>query len=165
MNDRYVYVIRNAGNHAIYVGLSGDPMMRLRRHATRPWADQIASMEVIPCGATEEAALLERRLIAELRPTHNVMANPDAPRRSRGTRQMQVLDLLLAEGEMTQCQAERWFAERGHDGSKSFVGTSLHRLRAKGLVEVIGRVPSASGRWPTAAVFAPTAAVKKASAA
>lgn len=156
MNHRYVYSLHDSQDVVIYVGCSGDPTMRLRRHIDRPWGAEIAGMRVIPCETTEEAKLLERRMIGELRPTYNETGNPNFDRRKRGTRQQQVLDLLMSEGPMTQCQAEHWFRDHGVDNAKSFTGTCLIRLRAKGLVEVVDRIPAKKGPHDSTAVYAAT---------
>ena len=151
--NHYVYTLLDACGAALYVGSSGDPTMRLRRHSDRPWGDQIAEMRVVVCDSREAATSLERQMIADLTPTHNEQGNPNHRTRRYGVRQQQVLDLLAKHGPMTQVQAEHWFRDHGVDNSKSFTGTSLLRLKEKGLVEVVDRIPAYKGRWKTAAVY------------
>lgn len=156
MKRHYVYSLLNADERVLYVGCSGDPSMRLRRHLDRPWGNEIAEMRVIPCEHREAAVALERSKIADTQPKYNVDDNPRRSKRPYGVRQQQVLDLLVEHGPMTQVQAEEWFRDHGVDNSRSFTGMSLSRLKGKGLVEVIDQVPSKSGRWKTAALFAAT---------
>jgi len=78
-----VYVLRDAGGRALYVGKAVNLRRRLRAHfAPARWRrldpamSRVASAECVPVGSELEALLREADLIAELQPPVNVQVGP-----------------------------------------------------------------------------------------
>jgi excinuclease UvrABC nuclease subunit len=69
----FVYVFRDALEHVLYVGVTWSAKARWRAHkAKKTWWFQVASAELTCCDKTFNALEVERRLIRELNPLHNV---------------------------------------------------------------------------------------------
>jgi hypothetical protein len=75
-----VYRFLNAHDEVIYVGVSVNPINRLTGHVTVSqsfWWPEVTSSQIEFFTAELDARREERRLIAELRPKHNIEGNPD----------------------------------------------------------------------------------------
>lgn len=69
----YVYLMQDADGRVLYVGVTGNPVERWRRHAQRkPWWSQVARIEFETLLRNSDALALERELIRALAPLHNV---------------------------------------------------------------------------------------------
>ncbi len=83
-----VYQFINAADEVIYVGVSINPINRLTGHMTMSqstWWSEVASSRIEFFTSELAARREERRLIAELRPKHNIDGNPDR-KSARGRR-------------------------------------------------------------------------------
>lgn len=69
-----VYVLRDATNIVLYVGMTDNVVARLGQHAMdKPWWPNVVTADVFKCPTRAEAARLERQLIAFLAPLHNIV--------------------------------------------------------------------------------------------
>ena len=153
MNAHFVYQLIDSYGEVIYVGCSGDPMGRLRRHRKRPWGYRISDVLLRPCRDEATARAIEGDFIERFRPQYNIVGNPAAPGTVPGSRKDMVIEALRDAGPMTQTECEQYLRARGVDNVKSFVGTTLVRLRTGGVIEAVAEVPAVSGRWATANVY------------
>lgn len=154
---RYVYLLHDANGDVLYVGMSSNPMGRLRAHMSRPWGGDIDHITIRPFHDEADAVQAEQRAIRELRPPHNEIYNPDAGHRPSGRRKEQVVWAMREVGKpVTQTDVEKWLTDQGIDGVKSFVGTTLIRLERAGVAEVVSYRPAFGGRWPEIKEYALT---------
>lgn len=74
-----VYLYRDADGSPLYVGCTCNWPKRDRDHRrAAPWRDDVATVEVVANGMARFDALdLERDLIQQLRPVHNVAGTPE----------------------------------------------------------------------------------------
>ena len=69
----FVYIFRDAAERVLYVGITWSAKARWRAHKRKkPWWFQVASAELTCCDSTFKALSVERRLIKELSPMHNI---------------------------------------------------------------------------------------------
>ncbi len=101
-----VYVLRDAGGRAVYVGKAANLRERLATYFSRPpeyvrrmegLLEAVADFEVVPLGSELAALLEEARLIAALRPLFNVQ------RQTRGQPAFLRLDLQEEYPRLTAC--------------------------------------------------------------
>ncbi len=70
--EHYVYRLMDADGHALYVGMTWDLNARLESHQAKPWAWQIARVDVTRHAGRLAAMDAERAEILRLRPAHNI---------------------------------------------------------------------------------------------
>ena len=71
-----VYRIYGHAGQLLYVGKTGDGSSRVRNHLRKkPWAADIARVEYLECATEESCLAVERYLIEQLVPLHNVQHN------------------------------------------------------------------------------------------
>ena len=75
----WIYLASDATGVVIYVGIAGgpSPLARISDHVRAYWWAECASIRLIKLSTYGQAQLLEPSLIADLRPRHNAMHNPD----------------------------------------------------------------------------------------
>jgi hypothetical protein len=71
----WVYLIKAGNGDLLYVGQSRNLLARLSQHQRKDWFPDDGSVDLLPCTDVEHALRVERDLITELRPVHNVMHN------------------------------------------------------------------------------------------
>lgn len=84
----YLYRHFDAEGRLLYVGITVDPVARLRNHKLNaPWARDIARVEVsVAFGSREEAEDAERRVIRAEAPTYNTVHTADVLKEERAAR-------------------------------------------------------------------------------
>jgi predicted GIY-YIG superfamily endonuclease len=70
--EHYVYRLLDANGQALYVGMTWDLNSRLESHQAKPWAWQIARVDVTRHAGRLAAMAVEREEIVRLLPAHNV---------------------------------------------------------------------------------------------
>jgi hypothetical protein len=78
-----VYVLIGAGDQVLYVGKSSFPERRVFDHRSKPWWNEVESVEMAGFGNDLQMRELERRLIETFDPPHNVMHTREWRDRSR----------------------------------------------------------------------------------
>lgn len=71
ITPHYVYHLARSGGRCLYVGITWDPLTRLRTHRRRSWWRQVSTIRVSAVPDEQVARQIEKLLIARHRPTHN----------------------------------------------------------------------------------------------
>ena len=71
MTTQYVYVLVDAADQPIYVGVTGDPARRVREHRAKPWWVHVSDVEIYPQVDRQMALFVERDLIRQWSPEFN----------------------------------------------------------------------------------------------
>jgi excinuclease UvrABC nuclease subunit len=72
----YVYVMKDAQDHILYVGITNSLRTRMRAHYDeKPWIQEVVHISVVPCGSEQYAREKEEELIGELGPVYNIVHN------------------------------------------------------------------------------------------
>jgi predicted GIY-YIG superfamily endonuclease len=72
-DHEFVYVFRDALERVLYVGITWSAKARWRTHKRKKsWWFQVASAELTCCDKVIHALEVERQLIKELKPMHNI---------------------------------------------------------------------------------------------
>lgn len=72
-----VYIFWGVNDEPLYVGCTTRQYVRFDGHGFKPWWTDVARIDVEHFEDRGFARMRERLLIRELRPLHNVAANPD----------------------------------------------------------------------------------------
>jgi hypothetical protein len=75
MSAHYVYRHYDADGRLLCVGMTKNPARRPYERRDRPWIGDSARVDVSGPMSHDEAAAVERRVIAEEKPLHNVYRN------------------------------------------------------------------------------------------
>lgn len=71
-----VYTFFNLSGQPLYVGKTDDPKRRFKEHRKeKQWYPAVARKKIDPVDTEDEALALERKMIQELEPIHNVVHN------------------------------------------------------------------------------------------
>lgn len=81
MTTNNVYLVYGSGNALLYVGHTEQSVeRRMRQHTWKPraaaWVSEVEYVDWFEVDGYAEGLALERTLIADLQPLHNVMCNP-----------------------------------------------------------------------------------------
>lgn len=73
----WVYLIKAGNGDLLYVGQTRNLVSRLADHRRKDWFPDDGSVDLLPCENVEHALRVERDLIKELTPVHNLMHNTE----------------------------------------------------------------------------------------
>lgn len=73
-----VYMLKDAGYHVLYVGMSSRTLGRLGQHGSKPWWTEVALVDVEHFPSRDAAREREAELIRALQPPYNTQHNEAA---------------------------------------------------------------------------------------
>lgn len=128
--SQFVYEMVDLDGNVLYVGRTTNVHQRIMGHKSKPWWPAVAHYRVTPCATRLESFHLERHLIGEHRPPHNVMNNPSALRAERGS----MIDAVLATLSNGPMSTTELRSRINYPNTPTIV----KRLHDKGLIKAVG---------------------------